>query len=579
MLQGTPPGGKTPLAQGRFLFALAFCALASLALAAAWLAPNHYPPWTSFHSEAAAFAALILFSAARLACPMPLSGTRGAWLAAPLLAIIAAQWLAGQIGYRGDALLSAFYVSGWALAWWLGVNSHGLETRREPFVWFAWIVVIAASLAVVIAHLQWLRIEQVLGIFAAERGPDMRAYSNLGQPNHLASLMMMATALALMLNARGRLGAVGCIALVAWFAWGLTLSESRSGLLSAFCMGAIVVAKGRSAIALPRARWVAAWLAALTVLALAWPSINDAMYLQSPRGALAARDSARQVIWKQVAAGIVQSPWAGYGWRQGMSGQKAGAASVDGWQASDYAHNIVLDAMLWVGVPLGLLLTGAATWWLARVLVRAAGATETLLFAAILPLLVHSMFEYPFAYSYFLLPGTWLAAVLWRVQQERRLRYAMPPPPRPRWRAGLAVVLFAGLGAAIAREYLLAEEDHRVMRFEMRRVGRTPAGYEAPHLVLLTQLDEMLKLGRIAPRPGMPAGEIDRLREGSVRFGWANLHLAYAMSLAMNGAPREAEHELRLLHASYGDEAYANARTLWNGMQQLHPELAAVRVP
>jgi hypothetical protein len=47
----------------------------------------------------------------------------------------------------------------------------------------------------------------------------------------------------------------------------------------------------------------------------------------------------------------------------------------------------------------------------------------------------------------------------------------------------------------------------------------------------------------------------------------------------MNGAPAEAERQLRLLHASYGDEAYATARMLWQGMQQQHPELGAVRVP
>jgi hypothetical protein len=117
------------------------------------------------------------------------------------------------------------------------------------------------------------------------------------------------------------------------------------------------------------------------------------------------------------------------------------------------------------------------------------------------------------------------------------------------------------------------------MRFEMRHVGRTPEGYEAPQLVLLTQLGEMLQLGRVVPREHMPREEIERLHEGTVRFGWATLHLAYAMALAMNGEPQQAERELRLLHATYGDEAYATARWLWAGMQQQHPEMAAVRLP
>jgi hypothetical protein len=81
------------------------------------------------------------------------------------------------------------------------------------------------------------------------------------------------------------------------------------------------------------------------------------------------------------------------------------------------------------------------------------------------------------------------------------------------------------------------------------------------------------------PRENMPRAEIDRLREGSVHFGWATLHLVYAMSLAMNGDPHQAEKELRLLRASYGEESYATARQLWTGMQAQHPALAAVRLP
>ena len=579
MSQAAPSGEKTPH-PGRFLLALAFAATASLALAAAWLAPNHYPPWTSFHSEAAGFGALILFSAARLAWPSPLVTVRAQWLALAFTALIGAQFLAGQIAYRGDAYLSVLYVAGWAIAWWLGANSRGLHTRHDAFEWLAWTVVVASVLAVAIAHLQWLRMETVIGVFAAERGPETRAYSNFGQPNHLASLMLMATAFALLLRVAGRIGPGGCAVLIAWFSWGLTLSESRSGLLSALCMGALAVAKGRSVTGLPRARWVAAWLAVLVALAVAWPTINEAMHLQSPRGALAARDSARQVIWKQCVAGIAESPWVGYGVRQGMAGQKAGAAFVDGWQASDYAHDIVLDLMLWVGVPLGLLLAGAATWWLARMLLRTRGPVEVLLFGSILPLLVHSMFEYPFAYSYFLFPATWVAALLSRMQRER-IGTAPVRTARDalRWRAAFGVVLFAAASAAVAREYFLAEEDYRVMRFEMRRVGRTPEGYDPPHLVLLTQLGEMLELGRIAPREHMPRAEIDRLREGSLRFGWANLQLVYAMALAMNGDPQQAGRELRLLRASYGDDAYAAARKLWTDMRAQHPELAAVPVP
>ena len=579
MNRAAPTGDKTPR-EGRFLLALAFAAPAVLALAAGWLAPNHYPPRTSFHIVAFAFAALGLFGAARLAWPQPLVRTRVVWIAVPIVALIGLLWLAGRIAYGGDAFLSALFVAGAALAWWLGANSEATGQRTPPVVVFAWIVVAAAALSVAIIHLQWLRMESVLGIFAAERGPDMRPYSNLAQPNHLSSLMIMATALALLLRARGRLGDIGCVTLVAWFAWGLTLSESRSGLLSALCLAVLAVVKGRSAPGVPAARWIGVWLALLFALAFAWPSINEALYLESPRGAMIARDSSRQVIWKQCVAGIEAAPWLGYGWRQSTVGQKVGAESVDGWQAADYAHNLLLDLMLWVGVPLALLMAAAALAWLVRRFVRLRGDVEVLLFASILPVLVHSMFEFPFAYSYFLFPVSWTLALLARTQ------YARLGAPRiakaGRMRAPVAVLLafFAASCAVVLVEYLQAEEDYRVMRFELRRVGRTPDGYAAPNLIVLTQLDELLKLGRIVPRPGMPESEIARLHQGSRSFNWATLHLSYAVALALNGNAPLAQSELRLLHADYGDEAYAQAREIWLSQQrQQYPQLASVHLP
>lgn len=574
----SPNGEKAPR-EGRFLLALVFSVLGTLALASAWLAPNHYPPWVSFHGEAAAFAALVAFVAARAVWPQATLRTRAPWLVGAVLLLIVGQWWSGQIAYRGDAFVSGLYVAGWGLAWWLGTNSVALNSRTHPTVWFAWIVVFAAVLSVAITLLQWLRMETSLGIFAIDRAYDARAYGNLGQPNHLASLLMMASALALVLYTRRRIGGFTCVVLIAWFSLGLTLSESRSGLLSAFCLATLLLLKRRVAPQLPHPRWIAIWLALLVTAAIAWPGINAAMHLDAPRGALAGRDSARQVIWKQCIAGIEASPWFGYGWRQSMVGQKIGAASIAGWQVSDYAHNIVLDLMLWVGVPLAILFTAAGCWWLIRIFLRLRGSVEVLLFGAILPLLVHSMFEFPFAYSYFLFPAAWLLAMVARVQYER-IAVAAPTVVRSgsRVAACVAVVMFAGALVATGLEYFKAEEDYRVMRFELRRVGRTPEGYEAPDLILLTQLDEMLKAGRIVPRPHMSTGEIDRLREGSSRFGWATLHLSYALALALNGDPQRAAGELRLLHASYGDESYVQAKTIWHGMQAQYPALAAVHL-
>jgi hypothetical protein len=576
MIQALPQGMRTPR-KGRFLWVLLLAGLGSLALVASWLAPNHYPPWTSFHGESAAFAALCFFCAARAFSPEPAMLGRVPLLALLLIALVWAQWAAGQIAYFGDAVGSSLYIMGFALAWWLGENSARPGEQVDPFLLLAALVVAGAALSVFIALLQWLRLESMLGVLAAERGPNMRAYGNLGQPNHLSTLVLMATVFALVLHVRGVLERWQLIALVVWFSIGLTFAESRSALLGALALGSLVVAKRGDLPGLPWRRLVAGWWVLLLVLALLWPGLNELLYLQPPREAQLTHDNARAVMWKQSLAGIGESPWVGYGWRQSMVGQKVGANQVPGWLATDYAHNIVLDVLLWVGLPLGLLLTAVAAWWLVRALLRLRGPTQVFAYAVVVPVLVHSLFEFPFAYSYFLFPSAWLLAWVAQLQGP-----AAAPGGHGAWirRGALAAtLLFGALGAAFAVEYLEVEEDYRVMRFELRRVGKRPAEHQAPDLKLLTQLDELLKLGRLEAHAGMPPRDIERLRVASANFGWATLDLSYVVALGLNGDAAGASRQLAQLRDVYGKETWVQARQRFRELQQQHPQLASVAVP
>jgi hypothetical protein len=569
------PARVTAPHEGRFLFVLALVTLGSIAFGASWLAPNHYPPWTSFHGEAAAFAALFLFCLARTLSVNGVTGGRAPVALGLLLVLVWAQWVTGQIAYGGDALVSGFYLVGCGLAWWLGTNSVP-NARFDPTTLFASIVLTGAVLSIFIALLQWLRLESLFGIFATDRGPQTRAYGNLGQPNHLATLALVGTVSAAALYVRGTLKGRHFIALVVWFSIGLTLTESRTATLGAVALGLLLIAKGNQVPSIGKWRVVLGWWTLLLVLAWLWPSLNEALYLQPSRDVQLTRDHARQVIWLQCLEAIGQAPWLGYGWRQTMAAQKVGAHYVDGWLATDYAHNVMLDIFLWVGLPLGLLMVCVALCWYARVAIRTHGPTQLFLFATTVPLVVHSMFEFPFAYSYFLLPASWVCGRLSMLQSA-----ACPTPPR-RLARGIALLVtlaFGLVGAALSSEYLVAEEDYRVMRFELRRIGRTPEAYAPPDLKLLTQLDELLKLGRLKPMEKRSAAEVERLGIASANFGWATLHLNYVVALGLSGRAIEASQQLGLLRAVYGPESYTQATAAFRELALQSPELATVRIP
>jgi O-antigen ligase len=574
MLQSTLHVGKAPLA-GRFLFAEAVLGgLALSALFLGWLAPNHYLPWTSFHGEAAAFAALCLLAASatlRSAWMRPDGVTIGALF---VVGVILLQWALGQIAYAGDAALSALFVAGFAIAYALGRAQPAIEVPRRMTL-LAGTVAAAACMSVFIGLLQWQHLEQRFGIFAADRGPDMRVYGNLAQPNHLATLCLMGVVFALWLRHHSVIRRWQFVLLAAWLSFGLTITESRSGLLGAGAVGVALLLRRR---VLPGAqRFVTVWWAGLAAAYLLLPRLNDLLLLAPARTQSLGDDNSRIVMWRQALAAIGDAPWLGHGWRQTMYALKKASMAVPGSLVTDYAHNLVLDVLIWVGIPLGILMLALAAVWLLRRWRRIVDARELLLFAAIIPAVLHSQFEFPFAYAYFLFPVAWLLGALEASQANAQGMETVRPWPAT---MSTAVLLgFTSVCVLVALEYVEVEEDYRVMRFELRRVGQVPTGYSVPQIHVLTQLRDVLEMGRVEPKAGLSPEVLERLQKTSEHNGWATLDLNYALALAYNGQPEEASRRLAQLQNVYGRPSAQYSYAMFRAYQTAHPGLERVRVP
>jgi hypothetical protein len=581
MLTWTSRPSETPL-RGRFAFPAGLTSTAGFVLLIlSWLAPNHYPPWTSFHNEAAAFAALIALCVAHLLVGSTSHWKAPAGMTALAAILLASQWKLGQIAFGGDALLSGMYVAGACWSWWLGRNMTVSAARRpeDPLVWFAAAFLVGASVSILIGCMQWLGMEPTLGIFAVDRGPDMRVFANLAQPNHLATLCGTAALLAIWLFRAARLKAWHLALLLAWCALGVAATESRSGLLGSLLAGGVLLVAGRAWAPGQGRRLLApvvGWWALLAAWSAAWPRLSEALLLQGARTAQLTHDGARAVMWKQCLVAIGKSPWWGHGWRQTMLAQKMAAPEVPGWLATDYAHNIGLDLAIWIGVPAALLLLALAAGWLAKTLWRPASERQVFLVSAMVPFVFHSQFEFPFAYAYFLFPICWMVGQACAEQPARE--GATSSQLQRRWIV-VPLAAFAVIGVMVAREYFDAEDDYRVMRFELRRVGRVPAGYENPHLPLLTQLDAVLKAGRLVPARGMSRDDLELLRVTSERNGWATLDLAYVVALGLNHQMPEARRLLAQIPAVYGSKTGEQSVWMLHEFASKYPELSVLEVP
>ena len=554
----------------------------SFLLAIEWLNPNHYPPWVNFHSETLTFVGLALLIFTSLGNKAATLSLPSIGIAALLLASIPlAQYSLGLGFFRGDAFISAFFSIGLAAAIAVGY-SQSLQSREQSgVIWLmpAQVLVVASAVSTLLAFLQWLALTDSISQFLAVTDVGDRAMANLGQPNQLATLLLMGLLGLLLLFECFKLSKTVLVLGATLLTWGMVLTESRTVMLSALVVAMFMVYKSstRRAAGGPlrlQVSDIAFWLGGFVAAASLLPEVNAALLLGGVREGTLLDSSGRGTIWLQTLYAIKASPWLGYGWNQTHIAHAAGALYYPGDMLFGNAHNVVLDLLAWVGLPLGLFLTfGFGYWFYSRVrLVESTGAIYAM--AMLVPFFVHSMLEYPFAYAYFLLMAGLLIGVVEADCLTTRA-YTVAKPA-----AAFTLALMTAAGGYAAFEYVRVEEDYRVARFENLKVGTTPLEYARPDILVHTQLAALLTATRQPAVRNMTDVQMERLRKVSLRFGNRPLVYRYAVALGLNGEPVAAARQMVLFRGMYGERAYKAFSTAFRTLQaEKYPELAAVMLP
>ena len=565
MLPGAPWSSKAPL-WGRFSLgdAAVFAALGLLAFS--WMTTEHFLPWVSWHAEMSAFFAVVLLS--WTAWARSLRGTLSvasvpqvAWPFALIAGLTLIQYATGMLAYRGDMLVVCFYMAACIACLTLGFNapkelvieSQALR-RWSPAEALAMVFVLGGLASTVVAFAQVLGLWEHTALIA-RMSEQRRPGGNLGQPNQLATLLVMAVASTGFLHAAGKVPArVAALLLVALCA-GIAVTESRSGALG---LATVLVwwQLKRSQVARQVSAWTAPGAGAIFLaMYIFWPKILASMDLLGGRiESRFGQGDIRFAMWSQLLEAALQRPW--WGW--GMAGvAKAHNAVADGYVINNpftYSHNLAIDLIVWLGFPFAAILLIASGFWFWRRL-RAADRLEPwYCLAVLLPLATHSMLEFPFAYVYFLAPVLFLVGVLERASgAPARLRIGSKPV------LALLLVFSAGL-AWSATEYLAIEEDFRIVRFEQLRLGNTPTDHHRPDVVMQTQLGALLTAPRIPLRPSMPDADLEEIRQLALRYPWAATQYRYALALALNGQRQEAVRQLQIIRWQRGENFYARLK-------------------
>jgi O-antigen ligase len=557
--------------------ATALAGAGAVLLVLSWLTTEYFLPWVSWHSEAVVFFAVLALAWAGVAQRLrtPCSRTITLPLASlPLIGlalVVAVQWLTGVLTFHGDVWALWFYMVlciaclalGFAAATPPAQPGDGADAS-SAFTLLGWALLLGSLASTVIAFAQVFSLWEHSGWIV--RMPELRRPGgNLAQPNHLATLQVMGVASVVFL--RKSLGTLARGLILMLLCIGIAATESRTGALSLLALLCWWLLKRRT-IGDPSAAWLGiAWGAGFVGMFLAWPYLLNAMHLLGYQvETRVAERILRFEVWSQLLQAVAMRPWTGWGFHQVVAAHNA---VVDQYAVSEpysYSHNLVLDLLIWVGVPLALLFVGVAAIYLWR----RARATRQLLpwygLAVALPLAVHSLLEFPFAYAYFLAP---VMLLLGAVEASTGAK--------PLARVGVkstAVLLAATtvvMGWSVI-EYLAIEEDFRVARFQSLRIGSVPPEYERPKVILFDQLGILLADARITPTPNMSAEAMRVVKNAALYYPWSATQYRYAMALALNGNPVEATRQIRVIKVIWGDKVY-------KGVKQKIDELAATEYP
>lgn len=543
----------------------------------AWLLPGHYYPWAAFQQElAAAVGAAFIFGSAwwRARKHSLVSFPPLAVFAALVAVVPLAQWAAGHIHFFSDAILSAAYVAAFALC--IASGSILAQSQDDSLADALITTLVIASIATgALALCQWQGIS--LGIYLTDLPPGGNPYGNFAQRNHQATLLALGIAGFLWLYETKRIGATATIFGLTYLGFGIVMTMSRTGWLfvAVLAVGYLVFRRMAGLRAKPMHVLIGVTLFIGMLFACA--PLNELLLISSPQS-LEERVSSqnlRLIHWRVLWDAALQSPWFGYGWSQVPLAQQVTVLDYPyTGEALSNSHNIILDLLIWNGLPLGFLIVAAIAAWFVRQFMMCRDSKRFSVLIGVVAVWLHGLLEYPLNYAYFLFPVGLLMGVI-DGMSTRAWHLSLPPKVLAIFTAGLIV-----LGGYVAYEYAEVEATSRVMRFVAAGIGVDKVSDSPePNVYLLDRPKEFHRYMIAQPRDGLSDAEILRMLHVSNMHPFASSLFRQALILGINGRIQEAQTTLKRLCWTHHSSRCTEAKVGWIATQQEFPKLSRVEFP
>lgn len=308
-----------------------------------------------------------------------------------LISTILLEFLINQ-SLSDGAIYYSIAVSTFILSYILGIN---YRQNLQQVRYFIPVFLFTAIMLFVIQICQVYYIDSIFIKYIS--ATSNRYYSNIGQPNVLATIYAISIAYLISRNI-----SVKSLLLISIFVLGVFLTKSRVGYISVFivCLLSIVTLKHFKIINVIKT----AYPILLLIVIFFINYLSKDSFVSSNR--LSNLDNGRVSIYKDAINLISDRPFLGYGWE--AANKYIPNDNVVYFKGSLYSyHNIVLDLLLSYGFII-------ASIWLFIFLKIAwrNKKSNTKIFVITLPFLLHCLVEFPYYYWYLLMPFVFLTGVI-----------------------------------------------------------------------------------------------------------------------------------------------------------------------
>lgn len=513
----------------------------------AYLLPNHYYPWISAYQDFSSFLVLLVIFTVFLKNKLILDLK---FFVICLIAVIPLiQVMAHKIFFLGDGLVAFIYILSFGLAYLAALNLGRQEDITNYLLLISSIFIFSSIISLYVILKQWLLLTQG-GVWLADLPLGARPFANFAQPNNCATFLCMGLIASLYVYEQKYINQICGTLLASFILFGIALTQSRTAWV--FALAFLIWWFWKTKYFQVRLhKYSLAYFVGIFVLFIFMlPYVSNYLGVTITADAVSRASSGylRIPMWHQMLLAIQEQPLWGYGWNQVGVAQLSIYLNYPISEWTEHSHNILIDLLIWNGIPIGLAIIGFFTWWLYRLSLLATTIETFIALAMVGAVLVHAMLEYPLDYAFFLLPVGFLLGLVQSYDKTIKIIEI------PRIIVVICFTIFSTLYCWIFYEYQLIEKDVQLVRFESSNIGTLHAKQAAPDVILLSQLREQIRFIRTQPKENMTQEQLAWMKQITYRFSTSAALYRYAQALALNHQPELAKKYLLILEKLHGQK-------------------------